>query len=195
MIEGIDPYSDHDAYLAKSLRTVKQMESLINEILTASKMQSSGEMLMTTVDMSEVLDSKLSQSQDLFEIRDITVNKELASGCKFNGNSELTALAVGAFISNAVLYSVGGATIEVKLWSEGEKIITSIKNKGAHIDDEDLPHLFEPFYRSESSRNSRDGGSGLGLYLADLIITKQGGSASLTNESDGVLAEIILPSI
>ena len=195
MIEGIEPYEDHDTYLSKSLRTVKQIEALINEILTASRMQSSDEMVKTTVNMSDVLNTKLLQAEDLFTVKNITVKKNIASDLFFEGNAELTALAVGAFISNAVLYSKEGSEIEIASVKNGNYIVTSIRNKGAHIDEKDLPHLFEPFYRADSSRTGRSGGSGLGLYLANLIITKQGGTASLTNEPDGVAAEIKLISI
>lgn len=194
MIEGIEPYEDHDTYLSKSLRTVKQIEALINEILTASRMQSSDEMVKTTVNMSDVLNTKLLQSEDLFTVKNITVKKNIASDLFFEGNAELTALALGAFISNAVLYSKEGSEIEIASVKNGNNIVTSIRNKGAHIDEKDLPHLFEPFYRADSSRTGRSGGSGLGLYLANLIITKQGGTASLTNEPEGVVAEIKLIS-
>ena len=194
MIEGVGPYEDHDEYLARSLRTVKRMESLINEILTASKMQSSDDIIMSKVDMAEVINKKLEESEELFSIRNISINKTIDKDLIFEGNADLTSLAVGAFISNAVFYSVEGSSIDIKSVKEDGKIITRIRNNGAHIDDKDLPHLFEAFYRSDTSRSSRDGGSGLGLYIANLIITKEGGSVSLKNESDSVLAEIILPS-
>ena len=194
MIEGIGPYEDHDEYLARSLRTVKRMESLINEILTASKTQSSDDIVLTTVDMSSVLNKKLEESEELMLIRGITVNKDIGSDLLFEGNADLTALAVGAFISNAVFYSVEGSVVDVTAAREDGRIVVRIRNNGAHIDEKDLPHLFEPFYRSDSSRSSRDGGSGLGLYIANLVITKQHGTATLINEDDAVLAEIILPS-
>ncbi len=195
MIEGIGPYEDHDEYLERSLRTVKRMESLINEILTASKTQSTDDIVMSSVDMAEIINKKLEETEDLFSIRIITIKKNIGSGLMFEGNQELTSLAVGAFISNAVFYSVEGAVINIESVRENGKIITRILNNGAHIDDKDLPHLFEPFYRSDSSRSSRNGGSGLGLYIANLVITKQHGTAVLKNEKDAVLAEIILPSI
>ena len=195
MAEGVEPYADHDVYLARSLRTVKQMEALINEILTVSKMQSSGEMAVSRIDMAEVLNRKLAESEDLFTIRDITVNKEIEKDLYFEGNADLTALALGAFISNAVFYSEEGTEIKVRAYRENENILTEIRNCGASVDEKDLPHLFEPFYRAESSRNGRHEGSGLGLYLADLIITRQKGTAEISNTSDGVMARIILPSV
>lgn len=195
MAEGVEPYADHDVYLARSLRTVKQMEALINEILTVSKMQSSGEMAVSKIDMAEVLNRKLAESEDLFTIRDITVNKEIEKDLYFEGNADLTALALGAFISNAVFYSEEGTEIKVRAYRENENILTEIRNCGASVDEKDLPHLFEPFYRAESSRNERHEGSGLGLYLANLIITRQKGTAEISNTSDGVMARIILPSV
>ncbi|MBQ8951105.1 MAG: HAMP domain-containing histidine kinase [Eubacterium sp.] len=195
MAEGIGPYADHDVYLARSLRTVKQMESLINEILTASKMQSSGEMAVSKVDMSEVLNRKLTESEDLFTIRNITVTKEIEKNLFFEGNANLTALAIGAFISNAVFYSEEGTTVNVTSCRGKENIITEIRNSGAFVYEKDLPHLFEPFYRAESSKNGKMEGSGLGLYLANLIITRQNGTAEISNTSEGVMARIILPCI
>ena len=195
MIEGVGPYEDHDEYLAKSLRTVKRMESLIGEILTASRMQSSHEVVMGSVDMAEILDGKLSESDDLFTVRNISVNRHIDKGLFFTGNRELMQLAAGAFISNAVFYSHEGSSIDVTARRDGDNIVTVIENKGAHIDDKDIGHLFEPFYRTDSSRSSRSGGSGLGLYLARLIITKHGGSVSLDNTADGVCARIVLNSV
>lgn len=195
MLEGVGAYEDHDEYLTRSLRTVKRMESLINEILTASKMQSADDVVMTSVDMSEVLEDKIKEAGDLLVIRDLTVDKDIDSDLYFSGNKELTAMAVGAFISNAVFYSKEGSGIKVSAHKDNGKIKVLIENSDAHIDEEDLEHLFEPFYRSDKSRNSRDGGSGLGLYIARLIIDKQGGNCSLGNTDRGVTAAIFFNSI
>jgi len=69
-----------------------------------------------------------------------------------------------------------------------------IRNAG-HIEEEDLAHLFEPFYRADKSRNRRSGGSGLGLYLAKLILEKQGGACRMENDGSDVLAVIELPAV
>ncbi|MBR6959351.1 MAG: sensor histidine kinase, partial [Clostridiales bacterium] len=94
----------------------------------------------------------------------------------------------------AVFYSSEGSVIDITAKSIDKQIVTKILNRGSHIDEADLPHLFEPFYRADSSRSKKSGGSGLGLYLAKLIITKQGGEADLVNSDDGVLATMTLPS-
>ena len=193
MIEGVEPYDDHEEYLSRSLRTVKRMESLINEILTASKMQSGSGMVMEKVDMARLTDEKLDEMNDLFDIRNITVEKHLTEDALISGNREMTGLALGTFISNAVFYSSEGSKISVSVKKVPGFVVAEIRNSGAHIDEKDLPHLFEPFYRSDASRNRNSGGSGLGLYIAHLIVTKQNGECSITNTGDDVLARIRFP--
>lgn len=194
MLEGVGPYEDRDEYLSRSLRTVKRMESLINEILTASKMQSAGEITTEKVDLTKLVKDKIDESEDLFSIRDISIDMDVSEELTFTGSKELTSLALGAFISNAVMYSKEGSSIKITAKREDDKVVTYIENTDAHIDEDDLPHLFEAFYRADRSRSRKSGGSGLGLYLAKLIITKQGGSCSIENKEDNVLATMILPS-
>ena len=62
-----------------------------------------------------------------------------------------------------------------------------VVNGGARIDEEDLPHLFEPFYRAEKSRNRASGGSGLGLYLVQRILDLHGAACAIQNTPEGVL--------
>ena len=195
MIEGVEPYNDHDEYLSRSLRTTKRMESLINEILTASKMQSASGIAFERVDMSALMNEKIRELSDLFEIRNITVEKDLEEGLTIEGNKELTSLAVGAFLSNAVFYSSDSSEISIHVYKDKDKVVSEIRNSKAHINEKDLAHLFEPFYRSDASRSRNNGGSGLGLYIAKLIVEKQNGECLLSNSGDDVLAVIRFNSI
>ena len=98
-----------------------------------------------------------------------------------------------SFLSNAVLYSSEGSKVIVTAQKEYGKIITTIRNTDSHIDEADLPHLFEAFYRADSSRSRSSGGSGLGLYLGKLIVERQNGSVTIGNDGQDVVALIILP--
>ena len=204
MIEGVEPYTDHEVYLPRALGTVKRMEGLINEILTASRMQSGKEIVFSRVDMVQLLEEKMEECEDLCMSRGLQMDLSFENDLIFDGNKELTSLAVGAFLSNAAFYSEEGTTVFVdaesvkvdvdRTVSEKEKVIrVQIRNAG-HIEEEDLGHLFEPFYRADKSRNRRSGGSGLGLYLARLIIEKQGGGCRMENDGKDVLATIEIPA-
>ena len=127
------------------------------------------------------------------EVRAIPLINEIDSGLYCDGNAELISMAVGAFLSNAVYYTSEGSEIIVKAFEKDGMIETEIRNTRSHIDEEDLPHLFEAFYRSDSSRNRRSGGSGLGLYLGKIIVERHNGTATLDNEGSDVVAVIKIP--
>lgn len=78
-------------------------------------------------------------------------------------------------LMNAVKYSVKPGKIVVKLYKKENSIIISIHNKGENIPKEQLPYLFERFYRLDKSRTSENGGSGLGLAISKNIVELQGG--------------------
>ena len=193
MIDGVPPYDDHDIYLPKTLSALKRMESLIGEILTVSRMQAENEITHVKVDLTSLLRNKIEEVQDLLEVREIPLETYIDDGLYCDGNSELISMAVGAFLSNAVYYSAEGSKIKVKAYEKDGKILTEIRNTGSHIDEKDLPHLFEAFYRSDSSRNRRNGGSGLGLYLGKIIVERHNGTVSLENEEQDVVAIITIP--
>ena len=72
---------------------------------------------------------------------------------------------------------------------EGRPALT-VENTEARIQAEALPHLFEAFYRTESSRSRRTGGSGLGLYLVKMILDRHGAECSIENTEEGVRAAV-----
>ena len=193
MIDGISPYDDLDTYLPRTLSALKRMESLINEILTVSRMQAENEIAQMKVDLTSLLNSRTDEIKDLLEVREIPLVTDIDKGLYCEGNAELISMAVGAFLSNAVYYSNEGSEIVVKAHEKDGMILTEIRNTNSHIDEEDLPHLFEAFYRSDSSRNRRSGGSGLGLYLGKIIVERHNGNVSLDNDGQDVAAVIELP--
>lgn len=193
MIDGVAPYDDTDLYLPKTLSALKRMESLINEILTVSRMQAENEITHTIVDLASLLRNKTDEIKDLLEVRAIPLETNISTGLYCDGNAELISMAIGAFLSNAVYYSSEGSRIVVNARKDGDQIITEIRNTGSHINEEDLPHLFEAFYRPDSSRNRRSGGSGLGLYLGKIITERHNGTVTLGNDGDDVVAVIRIP--
>ena len=193
MIDGVAPYDDIDTYLPKTLSSLKRMEFLINEILTVSRMQADNEIERKKESLGSLLNSRIEDIKDMLDVRGIVLETQIEEGLLFEGNSELVSMAIGAFLSNAVFYSTDSSKLIVKAFKDSDKIMTEIRNTDSHIDEKELPHLFEAFYRSDCSRSRRSGGSGLGLYLGKLIIERHDGEVSLENDGSDVVAKIILP--
>lgn len=88
-------------------------------------------------------------------------------------------------ITNAIRYTTPGTAILLKTEGAGEKVRLTIADEGPGIPPEDLPHVFEQFYRGDKSRNRASGGSGIGLSLAKSFVEAQGGHIEARNRPQG----------
>lgn len=79
------------------------------------------------------------------------------------------------FVDNAVKYTTNGGTIQVRCYRHQDRVHILVKDSGIGISMEDLPHLFERFYRSDESRTRQTGGHGLGLAIAKVLVLGQHG--------------------
>ncbi|MFJ6695278.1 ATP-binding protein [Streptomyces sp. NPDC091272] len=91
--------------------------------------------------------------------------------------------AVGNLVSNAVRHTPRGGrvTLRARLRAAGDEVQVDVTDTGAGIPPEDLPHVFDRFWRAEKSRSRRTGGSGLGLAIVRKLIEAHGGTASATS--------------
>lgn len=97
-------------------------------------------------------------------------------------------------VSNAIKYTPNGGKICI-IFSESKKSVTfSIKDDGIGIGQEDLPFIFERFYRADKSRNRMTGGSGIGLAVVKSIVTAHGGKVSvLSKMNEGTVFNVEFP--
>ena len=98
--------------------------------------------------------------------------------------------AVSNLLSNAFLYSPEQAQIRVLLKDSPPGPVLEIENEGAFIPLQAQSHLFEAFYRVEASRSRETGGSGLGLYLVNMILERHGAQCRIENTPQGVLSTV-----
>ena len=192
MLERVGVYRDRDKYLLRSLRVTGRMENLVQEMLAISRMESgSVAVKREPVELSALIERQLALDMPLLEQKEQRLAKDLTPGIVIAGDASLLEKAVGNLLSNAALYSPEGA--EVRVWCgllDGRPALT-VENIGAHISEDALPHLFEAFYREESSRNRATGGSGLGLYLVKMILNRHGAECTIENTEDGVRAVVL----
>lgn len=184
MILGIGRYKDAEKVLPETLKEVENMERLLKEILTISKIEMDGlagkaEPVLLSDILIKVTETLLPLAQE----RHITVHSQLAKDVTVSANVSLLEKAIHNILSNAIRHSPEGAEVVIHLTPSA----LSVTNTGTSIPEEDLPVLFTPFYRVEKSRNKTTGGNGLGLYLVRTILELHGFKYRVENVETGVM--------
>jgi len=86
-------------------------------------------------------------------------------------------------LSNAYRYTPEGGRVTLKLITDDEDVVASVTDTGMGIPPEDLPYIFERFYRVDRSRTRRTGGSGIGLAIVKQLVEAMGGRVWATSEA------------
>jgi signal transduction histidine kinase len=101
--------------------------------------------------------------------------------------------AVLNLVSNAIKYGRPGTDIRVRCFRDSEEVIIRVHNQGKPIAKEEIPRLFDPYYRASNADKTKTGW-GLGLAFVKRIAEKHGGSVRAENQASGILFEIHLPA-
>lgn len=188
MILEIGRYKDVKSVLPETLCEVENMERLVREILSISKLEINGLAEETErIAVHEALETVLEQLTPLAQERDMEIHKNIENAW-IEGSPLLFQKALHNILSNAVRHSPAGSTIRIQL--AGERL--TVQNTGVTLPEEEIPHLCTPFYRVEKSRSKATGGSGLGLYLVKTILKLHHLSFSIANGENCVIFTIFL---
>lgn len=187
MLLGIGAYKDHGKYLARSLEVANTLETMVQEILTISRLDAADtDFKKDNFDCVQVIRRYLNETEDLMAEKDLQIGLDLSATAFINGNKMLMEKVFSNLIGNAVKYSPSGATVQISGHLEGGRLEFSVENTGTHIPDESIPKLFDAFYRVEQSRSRETGGSGLGLYVTQRILHQHGSECMVGNTASGV---------
>ncbi len=191
MLYQVGRYKDRETYLAESLAATDTLEKMVQELLTISRLDTPGYVCkMSKFDFSNLINERLLAQVDLFIQRELTVEKFISPEVSVLGDMRLLQKALDNLFGNAAAYSPAGNCIFVKLWKGEDKAKLTIENTGVHIPVEDIPKLFEAFYRVDQSRNRQTGGTGLGLYIVKTILDLHGAEIKIENTSQGVMVSV-----
>ncbi len=113
------------------------------------------------------------------------------------GDAELIKQAMRILTDNAVKYSPEGTSVALKAFiNDDDEPGFSVQDNGSGISAEDVPHIFDRFYRSDPARTRNTGGTGLGLSIARWIVEKHKGYFNVTSrEGVGTRIEVVLPEL
>ena len=187
MLLGIGDYKNHKKYLTRSLEIANSLETMVQELLTISRLETAGDHLrLERLDCVQIIKAYLRETEDFIVEKELQIHLHLPPAVVISGNKMLMDKVFSNLIGNAVKYSPQGANIHIAAFTEQGQTAFSVENTGTHIPEDSIPRLFDAFYRVDQSRSRKTGGSGLGLYIVQEILRQHKSECAVCNTPSGV---------
>ena len=181
-------------YLQITYTKAKRLEKLIEDLFGFTKLNyGKVSMKVSKVDIVKLLSQLLEEFYPNFMDKNLAYELQSNVPAKIiTADGNLLARLFDNLINNAIKYGAEGKKIEVKIHAAETIVTVSVTNYGYVIPKEELPLLFEKFYRVEQSRSTNTGGTGLGLAIARNIVDMHGGTIGVTSDLNGTVFTVRL---
>ena len=153
----------------------KRLAQLTNSMLLLARMEEQPQVEKIEFPLSDVVQETAETFEALAKTREKKLSIEVEPMLSMTGDEKAVRQLLSILLDNAIKYSDENGSISVLLKKHKNHIQISVYNTAQAIDRESLPHLFDRFYRTDASRNSRTGGYGLGLSIAYSIVAAHKG--------------------
>lgn len=172
----------------------ERLSRITEKLLALTRLDVKREEVLSAVDIDEVIENSLKMLRTLAENKSVRVNYEVENNCIIWANADDIHQVVFNIVENAIKYNVEGGTVNIRLYNKDEKANLIIDDTGIGIPAEDLPNIFDRFYRVDKARSRDVGGSGLGLSIVKDTVEKHGGSVSASlREKGGTRFRVAFP--
>jgi heavy metal sensor kinase len=146
---------------------------LVNDLLTLSGLDERSPAAMTTVALAPVVRDVVRRMRILAPDHEIVIRAD--DGAHVHGNRDHLERLLTNLLDNAVKYTPAGGRVEVEARRQGAEVCLGVRDTGRGIPSDDLPRIFDRFYRADRARSRQEGGTGLGLAIVQAIVQAHGG--------------------
>lgn len=170
--------------MQKILREAKRTSALVDDLLWLARADSGQhETSLTPVQLAPLLEDIGSQAADLATAKNLVVTTAPAPQSVVVEADELALRRLLLIlVDNAIKYTPDGGRIELEAETGGDQVVIAVTDTGPGIAPEELPYIFERFWRADKARSRDSGGTGLGLSIAREIAASHRGTLTVTSE-------------
>ncbi len=181
-------------YIDIAYSKAKRLEKLIEDLFGFTKMNYGKiSMKVSKVDIIKLLSQLLEESYPNFADKGLSYQLQSNVPAQvITADANLLARLFDNLINNAIKYGADGKSVLVKVTASGETAQVSVINYGYVIPEEELPMIFDKFYRVEQSRSTYTGGTGLGLAIVKNIVDMHGGTITVKSDLNGTVFTVTL---
>lgn len=173
-------------YFTVAQEKADALERLISDLFDYTRLEYLEETpVRERLELDELLETLVDGMSPQAVAKGVTMHVDVAPECPVAGDRHLLTRAIENLLDNALRHTPSGSTVVTTCLRSGDHVVFSVRDTGPGIPEADLPHLFAPLFRGETSRNRRTGGAGLGLTIARRIIRAHGGELEAANAPEG----------
>ncbi len=178
------------------LNEMNRLGELIKNVEALSRLEGDASVIhKENTDMKNFLEPAIESFRAVFAKSDIKLTAELEDDIACEIDRDKFRHIIDNLLSNALRYTNAGGKVKVKLYAHGHDAIIEVSDTGIGISKEDLPNIFERFYRADESRTRVTGGSGVGLAIVKAAVDAHGGKITVESvKGAGSTFRINLPS-
>ena len=163
-------------FIDRALEGLGRMDSLVANLLDLSRMDANMPLDMEDCDLREIVREAVDWYAEVASSRGIKVRMQIDNHLQpVQGNAHLLGQVINNLVGNAIKYNRDKGKVWVRATDEQAFVRIDVADTGLGIAVDELPHVFERFYRVHSEDQPKINGSGLGLAIAQAVVRKHGG--------------------
>ena len=182
--ENIDPETTRE-FVADIGAEAERLSRITEDLLRLTRLDSGVLDPPAVVDVLPVLEQVMRMMSLIAQEKGTELTYRSEGTCTVLSSRDEIHQIIYNLTDNAVKYSPSGSTVQVSLFREAGQVVLTVEDNGAGIPEEDLPRLFERFYRVDKARSRAAGGTGLGLAIVSDTVERRGGTVTAANRPSG----------
>jgi len=171
-----------------------RLSSLTSDLIYLARMEENPQLPMIAFPLSDVVEETAASFETAAKAHGQTILPNVQPSIECVGNEKAIRQLVSVLMENAIRYAPAGSHIHLRLGTSARQIRLAVQNPAPNVTPENLENLFERFYRADTSRNSQDGGHGIGLSVAKAIVSAHGGKIGAALKDDELTITVLLPT-
>ncbi len=197
LLEKVGPLTEQQQdFLGKIRRSIAHITTLVGDLLELGRIEASTDMEMEPFHLESIIDAVVDGYRQIAAEKGLSLRWELTPLPLIRGNPHRLRRVMENLLSNAVKYNREGGWIAISAEYRDGYIVVRVADSGIGIPPEDLPHVFDRFYRVQRPETEDIEGTGLGLSIVKSIVEKHGGRVWVESRpGEGTTFTFLLPAM
>ncbi|MEX2533070.1 MAG: ATP-binding protein [Nitriliruptoraceae bacterium] len=181
--------------IARLSAEAERLSALVTDLLDLRRLEERGEIGREPVNLAALIRNVVASEVQRADARNVTVAVDGPDTMIVDGVTADLEVIVKNLVVNAVKYNRDGGDVTVTLHSDGARVRLDVTDTGIGIPEDDLPRIFERFYRVDTARSRETGGTGLGLSIVRHAVELHDGQVTVTSRrGEGSTFTVVLPA-